>query len=152
MSRPTIIECFQEKWNPVFCPKTRRNKALDHFSVSVKHGNALALALAASTCLQIAAAEAGSVTITAMVPRPGDRYVVTSILVTTDGIPPVDRASAQVLYTRLDAVARSLCGGRPNTQEPAWFTKKIEACRRQALDKAVAAIDSPLLSKAAAEK
>jgi hypothetical protein len=30
------IERFQEKWNPVFRSKTRQNKELEHFRVSMK--------------------------------------------------------------------------------------------------------------------
>jgi hypothetical protein len=44
VGRPTnlCLERFQAKWMPVRVKKTRKNKKLEHFHVSMKYENALA--------------------------------------------------------------------------------------------------------------
>jgi len=54
-------------------------------------------------------------------------------------------AGAQVLLRRLEAAANTACGGAPDIRQLSQLAS-FEACRRSAVAKAVAAIDSPVLT------
>jgi UrcA family protein len=54
-------------------------------------------------------------------------------------------AGAQVLLKRIGAAANTACGGAPDIRDlDRWAA--FEACRRSAVARAVAAVDSPMLT------
>jgi UrcA family protein len=54
-------------------------------------------------------------------------------------------AGARVLLKRIEAAATTACGGAPDIRElDRWAS--VEACRRSAVARAVAAVDSPMLT------
>lgn len=55
------------------------------------------------------------------------------------------RAGAQVLLKRIDSAANTACGGQPDIRQLDQLAS-FEACRRSALARAVAAVDSPMLT------
>lgn len=55
------------------------------------------------------------------------------------------RAGASVLLSRIEAAARTACGGAPDIRQLDRVAR-FEACRRSAVARAVAAVDSPLLT------
>jgi UrcA family protein len=54
-------------------------------------------------------------------------------------------AGAQVLLKRIDAAANTACGGAPDIRQLNQLAS-FEACRKSALARAVAAVDSPMLT------
>jgi UrcA family protein len=54
-------------------------------------------------------------------------------------------AGAQVLLKRIGAAANTACGGAPDIRELSRWPS-FEACRRSAVDRAVVAVDSPMLT------
>ena len=80
---------------------------------------------------------------------------VPALAQTADAVPSVtvkygdlnvgSRAGAQVLLQRIEAAASTACGGAPDTRQlDRWAL--FEACRRSAVARAVAAVDSPMLT------
>jgi len=74
---------------------------------------------------------------------------------TSDGVPGVtvkygdlnvgSPAGAHVLLKRIEAAATTACGGAPDIRQlDRWAS--FEACRRSAVGRAVAAVDSPMLT------
>ncbi len=55
------------------------------------------------------------------------------------------QAGAQVLLKRIDAAASTACGGAPDIRQLDQLAS-FEACRRPAVARAVAAVDSPMLT------
>jgi UrcA family protein len=54
-------------------------------------------------------------------------------------------AGARVLLERIEAAAKTVCGGAPDIRElDRWAS--FEACRRSAVARAVVAVDSPVLT------
>jgi UrcA family protein len=54
-------------------------------------------------------------------------------------------AGAQVLLKRIQAAANTVCGGAPDIRQLNQLAS-FEACRRSAVARAVAAVDSPMLT------
>jgi UrcA family protein len=54
-------------------------------------------------------------------------------------------AGAQLLLRRIEAAANTACGGAPDIRQLHQWTS-FEACRRSAAARAVAAVDSPMLT------
>jgi UrcA family protein len=55
------------------------------------------------------------------------------------------RAGAQVLLKRIEAAAKTACGGAPDIRQLDQLAS-FEACRTSALARAVVAVDSPMLT------
>jgi UrcA family protein len=55
------------------------------------------------------------------------------------------RADAQVLLKRIEAAANTACGGAPDIRRLDQWTS-FRACRRSAVARAVAAVESPMLT------
>ena len=58
------------------------------------------------------------------------------------------RGGAEVLLRRIDAAATTVCGGAPDLRRLNQVAS-FEACRRSAVARAVAAVDSPMLATVA---
>ena|SRR5579885_573204 len=58
------------------------------------------------------------------------------------------RAGAQVLLERIEAAAKTACGGPPDIRQLGQLAS-FEACRRSAVARAVVAVDSPTLTEMA---
>ena len=54
-------------------------------------------------------------------------------------------AGARVLFRRIEAAAKTACGGAPDIRQLDQLAR-FEACRRSAVARAVVAVDSPMLT------
>ncbi|MDE2181927.1 MAG: UrcA family protein [Alphaproteobacteria bacterium] len=55
-------------------------------------------------------------------------------------------AGAAALLERLQAASQAVCGGMPNIRDLAAMAR-FKACRRQAMDRAVASVPAPLVAE-----
>ena len=69
---------------------------------------------------------------------------VPSVLVKYGDLDTRSPAGAQVLLRRIEAAAKTACGGEPDVRQLSRWAG-FEACRRSAVARAVVAIGSPML-------
>ena len=91
-------------------------------------------------CLAAAATLSCAAPVLAQTPDP-----VPSVTVKYGDLDVGSRTGAQVLLQRIEAAANTACGGEPDIRRLDQLAT-FEACRRSAVARAVAAIDSPMLT------
>jgi UrcA family protein len=94
-------------------------------------------------CLAAAATLSGAVPAVAQ-----SSDTVPSVTVKYSDLNIGSRPGAQVLLKRIEAAANTACGGAPDIRRLDRLAS-FEACRRSAIDRAVVAVDSPLLTATA---
>lgn len=110
---------------------------------------ALALAFATSALAPAALAQApGAETIT----RPDATVEDVSIRVPISDLNIDRRAGAQVALTRMNEAARQICSNTGVDLLRLSMTAQRQACAKQAVDMAVAALDSPVVTALNAEQ
>ena len=70
---------------------------------------------------------------------------VPSVTVKYSDLNTGSRLGAQLLLKRIEAAANTVCGGAPDIRQLDQLAS-FEACRKSAVARAVAAIDSPMLT------
>jgi|GEM_PF-683690 len=93
-----------------------------------------------------------SIRVEGTTPLPSGVYQVRGVSVSFDDLDVSSSEGAAMLYQRLDAAARMVCGEKLALHVTSALEKKRATCRTQALSQAVAAVNLPKLTQVAAAK
>ena len=102
--------------------------------------------LTAPLCLAAAAALSGAIPARAQISD-----AAPSVTVKYGDLNIGSPGGAQVLLSRIETAAKTVCGGAPDTRQLSQWAS-FETCRRSAVARAVVAVDSPMLLTAMAHR
>jgi len=95
-------------------------------------------------------AQSTSVAVSGAAPNNSGGFQVRAVKVSYADLDVTTDQGATVLFERIGAAARAVCGDRGHSSMDGVGTRRFESCRVQAVEQAVAAVNAPQLSQVAA--